>query len=60
MTWSAEELEQVLSEDGFTESAFVRSVAGVGNVCERSMGRICGKQCLRAVEKLAVLHISIV
>lgn len=24
------------SEDGFTESAFVRSVAGVGNVCERS------------------------
>ena len=35
-TWSAEELEQVRSEDGFTESAFVRSVAGVGNVCERS------------------------
>lgn len=36
VTWSAEELEQVRSEDGFTESAFVRSVAGVGNVCERS------------------------
>lgn len=36
VTWSAEELEQVQSEDGFTESAFVRSVAGVGNVCERS------------------------
>ena len=36
MTWSAEELKQVRSEDGFTESAFVRSVAGVGNVCERS------------------------
>ena len=36
VTWSAKELEQVQSEDGFTESAFVRSVAGVGNVCERS------------------------
>ena len=36
VTWSVEELEQVQSEDGFTESAFVRSVAGVGNVCERS------------------------
>ena len=35
-TYSSEELEQVESENGFTESDFVRSVAGVGNVCERA------------------------
>lgn len=36
ITYTAEELRQVESEDGFAESEFVRSVAGVGNVCERA------------------------
>lgn len=36
ITYTAEELKQVESEDGFTESAFVRAVAGVGSVCERA------------------------
>lgn len=34
--YTAEELRQVSCEDGFTESDFVRSVTGVGNVCERA------------------------
>jgi cobalt-precorrin 5A hydrolase len=36
ITYTAEELQQVESEEGFTESDFVRSVTGVGNVCERA------------------------
>lgn len=36
VTYSSAELEQAESEEGFTESEFVRSVAGVGNVCERA------------------------
>ncbi len=35
-TYSAEELERAESETGFSESAFVRSVTGTGNVCERA------------------------
>lgn len=35
-TYTADELKQVESEEGFTESDFVRSVTGVGNVCERA------------------------
>lgn len=35
-TYTSEELEQAESEDGFSESDFVRSVTGVGNVCERA------------------------
>lgn len=35
-TYTAEELEKAESEQGFTESDFVRTVTGVGNVCERS------------------------
>lgn len=42
ITYTAEELSQVESEDGFTESAFVKSVAGVGNVCERAALRGAG------------------
>ena len=34
--YTAEELEQAESEDGFTESGFVKQVTGIGNVCERS------------------------
>lgn len=36
ITYTAEELLQAESEEGFTESAFVSSVTGVGNVCERA------------------------
>lgn len=35
-TYTSEELQQVESEDGFTESDFVKSVTGVGSVCERA------------------------
>ncbi len=35
-TRTAEELRQAESESGFAESDFVRSVAGIGNVCERA------------------------
>ncbi len=36
ITCTSAELEQVKSEDGFAESEFVKSVTGVGNVCERA------------------------
>lgn len=36
VTYRPEELEQAESEGGFTESEFVRSVTGIGNVCERA------------------------
>lgn len=35
-TYSREELEAVSWEEGFSESAFVREITGLGNVCERS------------------------
>lgn len=35
-TYTADELKRVESDEAFTESDFVRSVTGVGNVCERS------------------------
>lgn len=35
-TYTAEELKMAVCEDGFEESEFVRSVTGVGNVCERA------------------------
>lgn len=41
VTFSAEELMEVEGE--FTPSAFVESVAGVDNVCERSAMRACGQ-----------------
>lgn len=40
--YTPEELERAESEDGFTESDFVRKVAGVGNVCERSALLLAG------------------
>lgn len=45
-TYTSGELEQTESEDGFTESDFVRSVAGVGNVCERAALRGAGTKRL--------------
>ena len=44
--YTAEELEQAESEDGFTESGFVKNVTGVGNVCERSALRLAGTRRL--------------
>lgn len=51
ITYTAEELKQVESEDGFTESAFVKSIAGVGNVCERAAlkGAGAGKLLIRKI-----------
>lgn len=46
ITYTAEELKQAESEDGFTESDFVRSIAGVGNVCERAALRGAGAKKL--------------
>ena len=40
--YTAEELEGAESEDGFTESDFVRQVTGVANVCERSALLLAG------------------
>lgn len=39
-TYPAEELEQAEAEEGFAESEFVRTVTGIGNVCERAA--LCG------------------
>lgn len=36
ITYTSKALLQAESDDGFTESAFVSSVTGVGNVCERA------------------------
>ena len=44
--YTAEELEQVSCVDGFTESDFVRSVTGVGNVCERAALKGAGAEHL--------------
>ena len=45
-TYTAEELEEAESEDGFAESAFVRGVTGVGNVCERAALKSAGTRRL--------------
>ena len=44
--YTAEELEGAVSEDGFSESGFVRQVTGVGNVCERSALLLAGARRL--------------
>lgn len=36
LTYTSEELAVASAEGGFTESAFVKSITGVGNVCERA------------------------
>lgn len=45
-TYTSEELAQAESEDGFAESAFVRGVTGIGNVCERAALRSAGTRRL--------------
>lgn len=42
-TYAAEELEAVECENGFSESEFVKSVTGLGNVCERAALRASGR-----------------
>ena len=44
--YTAEELKKAVCEDGFAESAFVESVTGVGNICERSALLAAGVQKL--------------
>ena len=46
LTYSREELEPVICEDGFSESEFVQSVTGVGNVCERCALKASGQKKL--------------
>ncbi len=46
LTYSAEELSAVECEGGFSESAFVRQITGVGNVCERSALLAAGRKKL--------------
>lgn len=46
VTYSAEELAGAELEGGFTESDFVRSVTGIGNVCERSALLAAGRKRL--------------
>ena len=45
-TYTAKELEAVECEGGFSESAFVRQITGVGNVCERSALLAAGRKKL--------------
>lgn len=40
-TYTAEELQE--AEGDFTESAFVKSKMGIGNVCERAAVKACGR-----------------
>ena len=42
LTYRSEELAEVYSEEGFSESEFVKSVTGVGNVCERCALKAAG------------------
>lgn len=46
LTYPAEKLKKAVCEDGFAESAFVESVTGVGNICERSALLAAGVQKL--------------
>lgn len=46
VTYSKEELEEVALEESFSESDFVKSITGVGNVCERSALKASGGKCL--------------
>lgn len=46
VTYTAEELRQAESEDGFTESDFVKNVTGIGNVCERAALKCAGTKRL--------------
>lgn len=43
LTYSREELEAVVCEEGFSESAFVKEITGLGNVCERSALKASGR-----------------
>ncbi len=45
-TYTAEKLENVLSDEEFSESDFVKSVTGVGNVCERAALKASGARRL--------------
>lgn len=54
LTYSREELEEVSCEDGFSESAFVKEIAGVGNVCERSALKASGQT--RLIQKKVAEH----
>ena len=46
LTYGSEELAGVCCEDGFSESEFVKSVTGVGNVCERCALKASGQNKL--------------
>ena len=46
LTYPAEKLKKAVCEDGFAESAFVESITGVGNICERSALLAAGVQKL--------------
>ncbi len=45
-TYTSEELMQVRAKEGFTESDFVKSVTGIGNVCERAALKGAGTERL--------------
>ncbi len=45
-TYSVEELAAVECEDEFSDSAFVKQITGIGNVCERSALRAAGRKKL--------------
>lgn len=49
-TYTSGELAQVESENGFEESDFVRSVTGIGNVCERAALKGAGTRKLLIVK----------
>lgn len=46
LTYTGEELEAVEYAEGFSESAFVQQIAGVGNVCERAALKAAGAERL--------------
>lgn len=43
LTYSREELEGAACEGGFLESAFVKEITGLGNICERSALKASGR-----------------
>ena len=62
LTYEKEELKAVSSEEGFSESAFVKEVTGLGNVCERSALKASGKTKLiqrKAAENGVTLAIAL-